>query len=163
MSASSKGSNPMTHAFVLNAKVTADNAGTCSRCGSNERRNWAVHGGQSARQDCGRCGHTLCFSIWYGQKFHADGAQYMKTQKPAKAKSSGRPTCQKNRPNGVKRQPPHVLRLLLPRCPGCGSVEHKVLRSMPRIGDQRRRYVECKQCGARLVVIVTAPPRGTSQ
>lgn len=42
--------------------------GKCPRCGSRERKDFTIHGGQSIRRDCARCGHTLGFPVWYGQK-----------------------------------------------------------------------------------------------
>jgi hypothetical protein len=36
------------------------------RCGSTTWRDVPIHGGQSVRRDCGRCGRFLEFPIWYG-------------------------------------------------------------------------------------------------
>ena len=36
------------------------------RCGSTTWRDVAIHGGQTVRRDCGRCGRFGRFSIWYG-------------------------------------------------------------------------------------------------
>jgi hypothetical protein len=36
------------------------------RCGSTTWRDVPIHGGQSVRRDCRRCGRFLDFSVWYG-------------------------------------------------------------------------------------------------
>jgi hypothetical protein len=36
------------------------------RCGSTIRRDVPIHGGQSIRRDCGRCGRFIRFLVWYG-------------------------------------------------------------------------------------------------
>ena len=36
------------------------------RCGSTTWHDVPIHGGQSVRRDCGRCGRFLDFPIWYG-------------------------------------------------------------------------------------------------
>ena len=36
------------------------------RCGSTAWRDLGIHGGQSTRRDCRRCGRFICFPIWYG-------------------------------------------------------------------------------------------------
>jgi hypothetical protein len=38
---------------------------TC-RCGSTTWRDVPIHGGESVRRDCGRCGRFLDFPVWYG-------------------------------------------------------------------------------------------------
>ena len=35
-------------------------------CGSTTWRDVPIHGGQSVRRDCGRCGRFLDFPVWYG-------------------------------------------------------------------------------------------------
>lgn len=45
-------------------------AGVTCRCGSTTWRDVPIHNGQSVRQDCGRCGRFLDFSIWYGNTLH---------------------------------------------------------------------------------------------
>jgi len=35
-------------------------------CGSTTWRDFPIHGGQSVRRDCGRCGKFLAFPVWYG-------------------------------------------------------------------------------------------------
>lgn len=37
------------------------------RCGSTTSRDVPIHGGESIRRDCGRCGRFLDFPIWYGE------------------------------------------------------------------------------------------------
>jgi len=37
------------------------------RCGSTTWRDVPIHGGQSIRRDCGRCGRFLDFPVWYGK------------------------------------------------------------------------------------------------
>jgi len=37
---------------------------TCDRCGSDQHRDFPIHGGRSIRRDCGRCGRTLGFLKW---------------------------------------------------------------------------------------------------
>jgi hypothetical protein len=37
------------------------------RCGGTTWRDIPIHGGQSVRRDCGRCGRYLDFPIWYGK------------------------------------------------------------------------------------------------
>jgi len=36
------------------------------RCGATTWRDVPIHGGQSVRRDCGRCGRFLDFPVWYG-------------------------------------------------------------------------------------------------
>lgn len=38
----------------------------CRRCGSVRFRDVRIHGGQSVRRDCGRCGLFWQFVLWYG-------------------------------------------------------------------------------------------------
>jgi len=37
------------------------------RCGSTTWQDFPIHGGQSVRRDCGRCGRFVCFATWYGE------------------------------------------------------------------------------------------------
>jgi hypothetical protein len=37
------------------------------RCGSTQWRDVPIHGGQSIRRDCARCGRFLSFPLWYGR------------------------------------------------------------------------------------------------
>ncbi|WP_146449869.1 TubC N-terminal docking domain-related protein [Bythopirellula polymerisocia] len=37
------------------------------RCSGTTWRDVAIHGGQSVRRDCGRCGRFLSFPVWYGK------------------------------------------------------------------------------------------------
>jgi hypothetical protein len=37
------------------------------RCGGTTWRDVPIHGGQSIRRDCGRCGRFLDFPVWYGK------------------------------------------------------------------------------------------------
>jgi hypothetical protein len=39
----------------------------CDRCGATETVGTTIHGGQSTRQDCARCGRFRRFSTWYGR------------------------------------------------------------------------------------------------
>jgi hypothetical protein len=36
------------------------------RCGGTTWRDVPIHGGQSVRRDCGRCGRFMEFPVWYG-------------------------------------------------------------------------------------------------
>ncbi len=36
------------------------------RCGSTTWCDVPIHGGQSVRRDCGRCGRFIDFPVWYG-------------------------------------------------------------------------------------------------
>jgi hypothetical protein len=36
------------------------------RCGSTSWRDVPIHGGQSLRRDCGRCGRFIGFPVWRG-------------------------------------------------------------------------------------------------
>ena len=40
--------------------------GGCPRCRSDKIIDVAIHGGQSVRRDCGHCGRTVGFPVWYG-------------------------------------------------------------------------------------------------
>ena len=40
--------------------------GIC-RCGATTWRDVPIHGGQSARRDCDRCGRFIDFVVWYGK------------------------------------------------------------------------------------------------
>lgn len=37
------------------------------RCGGTTWRDVPIHGGQSIRRDCGRCGRFLDFPVWHGK------------------------------------------------------------------------------------------------
>ena len=37
------------------------------RCGSTTWCDVKIHGGQSVRRDCGRCGRLIKFPVWYGK------------------------------------------------------------------------------------------------
>ncbi len=37
------------------------------RCGSRTSQDVPIHGGQSSRRDCSKCGRTIDFPIWYGE------------------------------------------------------------------------------------------------
>lgn len=41
---------------------------SCDRCGATETVSTTIHGGQSTRQDCARCGRFRRFSAWYGKE-----------------------------------------------------------------------------------------------
>ena len=43
------------------------------RCGSTTWRDVPIHGGQSIRRDCGRCGRFLDFPVWYGKNAGHNG------------------------------------------------------------------------------------------
>ena len=43
------------------------------RCGGATWRDVPIHGGQSVRRDCGRCGRFLDFSVWYGKNARQKG------------------------------------------------------------------------------------------
>ena len=49
--------------------------GPVCRCGSTTWRDVPIHGGQSVRRDCGRCGRFLDFPVWHG-KATLQGARY---------------------------------------------------------------------------------------
>lgn len=38
----------------------------CDRCGGESYRDVVIHDGASRRRDCGRCGRTWGFPVWYG-------------------------------------------------------------------------------------------------
>jgi hypothetical protein len=40
----------------------------CDRCGATETVSSTIHGGESVRQDCARCGRHRRFSRWYGKE-----------------------------------------------------------------------------------------------
>jgi hypothetical protein len=48
--------------------------GIC-RCGATTWRDVPIHGGQSARRDCGRCGRFIEFPIWHGNTTGHNGQQ----------------------------------------------------------------------------------------
>src|SRR5262245_37466487 len=41
------------------------------RCGSTTWRDVPIHGGQSARRNCGGCGRFIGFPVWYGKPANA--------------------------------------------------------------------------------------------
>jgi len=43
------------------------------RCGSTEYVDHPIHGGQSLRRDCARCGRFIGFPLWYGVPRPANG------------------------------------------------------------------------------------------
>ncbi len=43
-----------------------DDAPRCDRCGSVRFRDVEIHGGQSVRRDCAKCGTFIAFPVWYG-------------------------------------------------------------------------------------------------
>lgn len=43
------------------------------RCGSTTWRDVPIHGGQSVRRDCGRCGRFMEFPVWYGKDTRQKG------------------------------------------------------------------------------------------
>jgi len=45
------------------------------RCGSTTWRDVPIHGGQSVRRDCGRCGRFLDFSAWCDKDTGHNGQQ----------------------------------------------------------------------------------------
>jgi hypothetical protein len=52
----------------LTVRMKAEIApGACDRCGAVEYCDVPIHGGESARRDCARCGRTHGFSVWFGQ------------------------------------------------------------------------------------------------
>jgi hypothetical protein len=53
--------------FPFGAKP-CDAAGPVCRCGGTTWRDVPIHGGESIRRDCGRCGRFLCFPFWYGKE-----------------------------------------------------------------------------------------------
>jgi hypothetical protein len=42
--------------------------GCCDRCGATATIDASIHGGESVRQDCARCGRHRRFSKWYGKE-----------------------------------------------------------------------------------------------
>lgn len=40
----------------------------CERCGLTETIDVPIHGGQSLRRDCARCGRFIEFPVWYGKQ-----------------------------------------------------------------------------------------------
>ncbi len=48
------------------AVVTTPTNPVC-RCGSTTWRDFPIHGGQSVRRDCERCGRFIDFPIWHGR------------------------------------------------------------------------------------------------
>jgi hypothetical protein len=43
------------------------------RCGSTTLRDVPIHGGQSVRRDCGRCGRFMEFPVWYANDTRQNG------------------------------------------------------------------------------------------
>ena len=43
---------------------TTRTPGICDRCGSDQHKDFPIHGGRSIRRDCGQCGRTLGFPQW---------------------------------------------------------------------------------------------------
>jgi hypothetical protein len=48
-------------------EATAMPTNSVCRCGSTRWRDVSIHGGQSVRRDCGRCGRFIDFPVWYGK------------------------------------------------------------------------------------------------
>ena len=46
------------------------------KCGSTEFVDIEIHGGQSARRDCKKCGRTFGFSRWYGEETQTGSRQH---------------------------------------------------------------------------------------
>ncbi len=42
--------------------------GICERCGSDQHKDFPIHGGRSIRRDCAQCGRTIGFSRWQPPK-----------------------------------------------------------------------------------------------
>jgi hypothetical protein len=64
---------PLSEAEVVVEESTTPAQPTvpvCS-CGATTWRDFVIHGGQSVRRDCGRCGRFLDFPVWNGSD-HAD-------------------------------------------------------------------------------------------
>ena len=55
-------------------------------------------------------------------------------------------------PPRFRRRLPVVLREAV-RCPHCGGHEHRIRSSRRIIGDGRRQYRECRDCGQMFAVI----------
>ena len=53
--------------------MTKPTAKPVCRCGSTVWRDVPIHGGQSVRRDCGRCGRFLDFPVWYEKTTGQDG------------------------------------------------------------------------------------------
>ena len=47
--------------------VAAERTETVCPCGAKAWQDVPVHGGQSVRRDCGRCGRFIDFVIWHGR------------------------------------------------------------------------------------------------
>jgi hypothetical protein len=59
---------------VLRPEPEATNpASVVCRCGSTKWTDTPIHGGQSIRRDCQRCGRFLEFPIWYGKDTRQGG------------------------------------------------------------------------------------------
>jgi len=51
---------------VATQDAPADRTRPVCRCGATTWRDVPIHGGQSVRRDCARCGRFLEFPVWYG-------------------------------------------------------------------------------------------------
>ena len=52
---------------VATSDAPAKSTKAVCRCGSTTWQDVSIHGGQSVRRDCGRCGRFLDFTIWYNK------------------------------------------------------------------------------------------------
>lgn len=52
---------------VATSDAPAKSTQEVCRCGSTTWCDVTIHGGQSVRRDCSRCGRFLDFPVWYGQ------------------------------------------------------------------------------------------------
>ncbi len=52
---------------VVTDDAPARPAKVVCRCGSTSWLDVSIHGGQSIRRDCGRCGRFIDFSVWHGK------------------------------------------------------------------------------------------------
>ena len=43
------------------------NSKAVCRCGSTKSRDIPIHGGQSTRRECAKCGRFVCFAQWHGK------------------------------------------------------------------------------------------------
>ncbi len=60
--------NATPKVFSMAIKPTPRDPNTCPKCGTTERKQFAIHGGQSTREDCAQCGYTFGFPLWYGKR-----------------------------------------------------------------------------------------------
>jgi len=58
---------------VATREAPAKPAKAVCRCGSTTWRDVPIHGGQSVRRDCGRCGRFMEFPVWYGKDTRQKG------------------------------------------------------------------------------------------